>query len=141
MVNESDFIKQLHADIANRQAIYRDPKKFIKHKNLRKIQFKQHRGVISENDFPANAHLGSIYFIKGKNIMGMYCWCDYNHSLYLTTSRFAPRWMCKTEVYNLEFGDPEQIKYYLDGISVLFSPDTAQYLILQFVQSGFDMYI
>jgi hypothetical protein len=141
MSDKSDFIKQLHADIAKQQAIHKDPIKFIKHKNLRKIQFKHQRGAISENDFPFEAYLGSVYLIKGKNIIGMYCWCDCKHSLYLQINRFAPRWICKTELYNLEPGDPEQIKYYLDGMEVLFSSDTAQYLMLQFVHSGFDMYI
>ena len=94
---ESDFIKQLHKDIDKQQIINRDPKKFIKHKNLRKIKFKHDRGSISDEDFPIESSLGSIYLIKGVNIFGMYCWYDYSHSLYLQINKFESRWICKTE--------------------------------------------
>jgi hypothetical protein len=138
---ESDFIKQLCKDIANQQVINNDPKKFIKHKNLRKIKFNNQRNLIIEKDFPIEATLGSIYLIKGVNILGMYCWCDNKYSLYLQINKFVNRWICKTEIYNKANGDPEQLEYYIDGMSILFSSDAAQYLMLQFVQSGFDMYV
>jgi hypothetical protein len=138
---ESDFIKQLHKDIDKQQVIYRDPKNFIKHKNLRKIKFKNKRDSISDEDFPIEASLGSIYLINGVNIIGMYCWYDHNHSLYLQINKFASRWICKTEIYNKAIDDPEKLEYYLDDMDVLFSLDTVQYLMIQFVQSGFDMYV
>lgn len=138
---ESDFIKHLHKDIDKQQIIYSDPKKFIKHKNLRKIKFKHNRDSISVEDFPIESSLGSIYLIKGVNIIRMYCWYDCNHSLYLQINKFTPRWICKTEIYNKAIDDPEKLEYYLDDMDVLFSSDTAHYLMIQFVQSGFDMYV
>jgi hypothetical protein len=138
---ESDFIKQLYKDIDNKHVIYHDPKKFIKYNNLRKIKFKHNPSSISAEDFPVEASIGSIYLIKGVNIIGMYCWYDYKHSLYLQMNKFASRWICKTEIYNKAIDDPEQLEYYIDDMDVLFSSDTAHYLMLQFVQSGFDMYV
>jgi hypothetical protein len=140
-INESDFIKQLYTDIASQHILCADPKKFIKQKNLRKIKLNYQRDLINETNFPIEASLGSIYLIKGVNILGMYCYCDVKHSLYLQISKHNPTWVCKTKIYNKAINDPEQLDYYIDGMDVLFSSDTAHYLMLQFVHSGFDMYV
>ena len=129
---ESNFIKQLYKDIETQQISYTDPKKFIKHKNLQKIKLNIQRNLINETDFPIESSLGSIYLIKGVNILCMYCCYD---------SKCTSQWICKTGIYNKAVGDPEQLEYFTDGVRVLFSLDTAQYLMLQFVQSGFDMYV
>jgi hypothetical protein len=138
---KSDFITQLHKDIATQNELYIDPKKFIKHKNLQKIKLNNQRNLISETDFPIEASLGSIYLIKGVNILGMYCWYDNKYSLYLQINKSEPKWICKTEIYNKSVGDPEKLDYYIDGMDVIFSSDICQYLMLQFIQSGFDMYV
>jgi hypothetical protein len=140
-MTESDFIKQLHKDITTHNILYSNPKKFIKYKNIKQIKLNNQQNLIKELDLPIESFLGSIYLIKDTNILGMYYWCDNKYSSFLQINEFSPQWLCKIKIYNKAIGDPETLEYYLNGLDGSCSSDTAQYLMLQLVRSGFNMYI
>jgi len=132
------LIKRLMFDINNQKKIQSNPEIFIKHRKLKLTKFNKNS---TENDLPVESLLGSVFLIKGLNILEFYSWCDYNHSLYLQINNKQPLWIGKVSIINIEPKDPENIKFLLDGAETIFSPSNWQYFILQFLQSGFQLYI
>lgn len=140
-MTELDFVKQLKNEIKQQQDINSDSKKFIKNRKIKLCKFNQSTHKLTESDLPIESLLGCIFLIKGSNILEFYSWCDYNYSLYLEINKQQPIWIGKVSSINIEFKDPENIKYLLDGFDTFYIPSTWQYFILQWLQSGFQLYI
>jgi hypothetical protein len=141
----SDFIEQLEWNIKKYQKFNSNPKAFIKNRKLKlyNLPKKIHKNInseISENDLPIESLLGNIFLIKGSNILEFYSYCDYNYSLYVQVNKKQPLWIGKVSTINIEYKDPENIKFLLEGSELFYKPSTWQYLILQFLQSGFQIY-
>jgi hypothetical protein len=140
-IKPTNFIKKLLNDIAYYKNITLDINKFIKYKKIKKYNFKKSIDKIDENDLPVDTMLGSIYLIKDSNIIEIYSWYDTAHSLYLEVSRKKSMWLGRIFIINKALNDPENLEYLLTGIKRFYILDELQYLILQFIQSGFDLYI
>ena len=137
----SDFIKQLHYEIEAQKTICQNPQLYIQHKNISLVKFGKKARYIKEDDLPIETLLGSSYLIKGKNILETYAWCDNAHSLHLQISIKRPMWLGKIYIINTEKNDPENVEYLLDGFDIFHSSSNLQYCIINFIQSGFSLYI
>lgn len=136
-----DFITNLLKDISKHKKIQKNSKLFIKHKNIKKFAFNRSINKLDVDDLPIECSLGNSYLIKNNTIIEIYSWCDYAHSMYIQINSFRPTWLAKMNIINVENGDPDNIEYILDGCNVFYSPNCLQYEILQFILSGFILYI
>ena len=137
----TNFIKKLLKDIAYYKNITIDVNKFIKYKNIKKYKFIKSIDKIDENDLPVDTMLGNIYLIKDSNIIEIYSWYDNAHSLYLEVSCKKSMWLGRIFIINKALNDPENLEYLLTGNKLFYILDELQYVIVQFIQSGFDLYI
>lgn len=140
-IKPTNFIKKLLKDIAQYKNITLDVNKFIKYKKIKKYNFIKSKNNIDENDLPIDTMLGSIYLIKDSNIIEMYSWYDTAYSLYLEVSYKKSMWLGRIFIINKALNDPENLEYLLTGIKRFYILDELQYSIVQFIQSGFDLYI
>ena len=140
--NKTDnFIKQLNYDIKYQTNINNSSKKFIKNRKLSQVKFKKKSQYINEDDLPIDAYLGSIYLIKGNNIIECYSYCDYSYSMHLQINNKKALWIAKLDSVNIEHNDPESVEYLLQGSTLFYRPSNYHYFILQFLQSDFQLYI
>ena len=137
----SEFIKQLNDDITKQNTIISDPKLYVKSRKMTLYNFDKTTDKLSEIDLPLQSYLGCLLLIKNSNIIEFYCFCDSSHSLYLQVIKKQPLWIGNVTDINIEPSDPEHIKYLLDGNDVFYNLSNYQYFILQFLQSGFKLYI
>jgi hypothetical protein len=137
---QTDFIKQLYADIDTCNKVNQNPKLFIKHKKLRQHIFNKNIQYIDEDDLPIETIFGSSYLIKGNNILETYAWCDNSYSLYLQIKVKRPMWICNISIVNKDKSDSENLDFLLDGCDVFHSSSNLQYIIVQFIQCGFSLY-
>jgi hypothetical protein len=136
-----DFIKQLNYDIKCQTDINSSSKKIIKNRKLSQVKFKKNTQYIDEGDLPIESYLGSIYLIKGNNIIKCYSYCDYTHSMYLQINKKKSIWIAKLDSVNIEPNDPESVEYLLQGATLFYHPGNYHYFILQFLQSDFKLYV
>ena len=134
------MINMLKFDIQIQQTIHKNHKLFIKHRQIKLHKFKKKIYLLNENDLPIQAYLGSVFLIKGNNIIECYSWCDNNFSLYLQINKKIPIWIGKFIIINIENEDLENIKFLLDGNEIIYAPSEYQQLIIHFIQSGFRLY-
>ena len=134
-------IKQLYRDIQKTKTIHTNSDIFIKHNNISLHIFTKKTQLLSECDLPTQSLLGSVILIKGDNIIEFYSWCDCNYSRYIQINRTDPIWVCKTTIINIAERDPDNIRFLMDGNECMYHQDNVQYLMLQFIQDGFKLYI
>jgi hypothetical protein len=134
-------IQRLHADMRARDRINRDSAKFISYHGLVLHDFGKKLKKNREDDLPMQAHLGSVYMIKGNNILHFYSYCDHAHSLHMQINATRPLWLCKTDIVNVVDGDPEHMRFILEGMEIIYSCDNLNYLLLDLVNNGFSIYI
>lgn len=137
--NDKEFIEQLYSDIDKQNTINKNPKLFIRKKNIKHHKFRKSKLI--EEDLPIQTLLGSVFLIKDTNIIECYSWCDYKHSMYIQINHYRNLWMGKFDIINLDSTDSENIKFMLDGNDVIYQPSNYQYMILQFIESGFKLYV
>jgi hypothetical protein len=137
----SDFIKQLNYDIKCQTDINSSSKKFIKNRKLSQVKFKKNKQYIYADDLPIESYLGSMYLIKGNNIIECYSYCEYAYSMYLQINKKNSIWVSKLHSVNIEPNDPESIEYLLQGATLFYCPGNYHYFILQFLQSDFKLYV
>ena len=140
-IKPTNFIKKLLKDIAYYKNITLDVNKFIKHKKIKKYKFNKSINKIDETDLPVDTMLGSVYLIKGSNIIEIYSWYDTAYSLYLEVAYKKSMWLGRIFIINKALNDPENLEYLLTGSKRFYVLDELQYLIVQFIQSGFELYI
>lgn len=140
-MSETNFIKQLQSDIKKYKKIQSNPKLFIKSRNARLYKLTKPANKLTEQDLPIQTLLGSVFLIKNDNILEFCSYCDYNHSMYLQITKKQPLWIGLVNIINLEHKDHENIKFLLDGCEKFYSPSNYQYFIIQFLHSGFQLYI
>ena len=140
-----EFIQQLNSDIDRQKKINANPKEFIKSRNIILYNRTKTKNLIHHNiteiDLPIEASLGTIFLIKGANILELHSYCDYNYSIYLQINTKQPAWIGKVAIINIAPKDPENIKFLLDGSDTFYQPSNWYYLIIQFLQSGFQLYL
>ena len=142
-------MKTLLNDISAYSAIAKNSKLFIKHRNLKYYKFKNvsnRRNMrthqkIKEKDLPYNILLGSSFLIKGCNIIEIYAYCDYMRSLYIPITRYRDGWVCNIDVVNIQEGDPENIKSFIDGYERIITPSVLEYFMVELLNDGFSLYI
>jgi hypothetical protein len=132
-----NFIDQLNYDIRQKQTNNKDSKLFIKNKNLTKYSINHEN--ITNIDLPIDAYLGSIFLIKGNNIIQCYCWCDYDHSMYLQICEKNPKWIGNINIINLEKCD--YVKKYLYDKKILHLPSNYHHVIIELLNNGFTIYL
>lgn len=135
-----DFTKRLKVDIDKQLKVNSDAKLFIQKKKISLFKFKKNINRIDENELPVEVLLGSVYLIKGDNIIECYSYCDNSYSMYLQINKKQPVWIAKINPVNIELNDPEKVRYFLQGCSVFYLPSNYQYFIIQFLESGFQLY-
>ena len=138
---ESYQIKLLVADINKQKKIYSNPDLFIKNRGIVLHTFKKSLNNLTECDLPTQTLLGSVFIIKESNILEFYSYCHCNYSMFVTANKKTSLWIGKTNIINMEKKDPENIKFIMDGYETFYKPSNFQYLILQFLQSGFRLYV
>jgi hypothetical protein len=134
-----NFIDQLNYDIQQKQINNNDSKLFIKNKNLTKYSIKNKNENIINTDLPIGAYLGSIFLIKDNNIIQCYCWCDWEHSMYLQICEKNPKWIGNINVINLE--KAPYVKKYLHDKKILHLPSNYHHVIIELLKYGFQLYI
>ncbi len=134
-------MKKLLRDISKHKKLIKTTDDFIKLKNIKKYNFKKRASLIDENDLPINTIMGSTYLIKGNNIIEIYSWYDVSHSLCLQISLIKSTWMSKVFIVNKEVNDPDNIEFILEGSKIFYASTELNYLILQFIQDGFNLYV
>jgi len=139
--DQTEFIKQLNAEINIHTKINNSPKLFINHKNLKLHRFNKSPKYINEDDLPIQTLLGSSYLIKGDNILEIYSWCDKAYSMHLQFSIYRPKWLGEIHIINKELHDPEKLEYILDGCDSFQDSTDLQYFIISFLKEGFLLYI
>lgn len=137
---ESEFIKQLNYEIEIQKTINNNPRLFIKNRCIILHKFKKKLHLLEENDLPTQTLLGSVFLINGKNIIECYSYCDYNYSFYIQINRKQPMWIGRLNIINKSDKYPEHMEYLLEE-SNIYRPSNYQYLLLQFIQSGFSLYV
>ena len=130
----------LFQDIDDYKKIKHNAKLFIHHKNIKLHRIKN-KLKIQESDLPNETLLGSVFLIKGNNIIECYAWCDFDYSMYVQINQSGSAWRGSIDAVNIEEGDPHNIEFMLDGGNSYMRPSIYQYGILQFIQSGFDLYV
>jgi hypothetical protein len=140
-ISTDDFMNQLNYEICQNDSLNKNPKLFIKKRNITPYKFKKSSFNLQEDDLPIQTLLGSVFLIKNDNIIECYSWCDYNHSMYIQINRKYNMWIGKLDAINIDQSDSSNIKFILDGSDIFDRPDNYQYIILQFLQSGFKLYI
>jgi hypothetical protein len=140
-LEQCDFINQLYYEINVQTEIQHNPQIFIQHKKIKIYNFKKNTQYIEEDDLPNDILLGSSYLIKGDNILETYSWCDNEHSLYLQINVKKPMWLGKISIVNIDARDSENLEFLLDGFTKFYTPSNLQYSIINFIQSGFSLYI
>jgi hypothetical protein len=138
---DTKFIEQLYADIDKQSIINKNPKLFIQKRNIKEYNFQKKILKLDEEDLPIQSLMGSIFLIKNTNIIECYSWCDYKNSKYVQINNFRAVWISKFDIINLDDADSENIKFMLDGNDIIYQPSVYQYIILQFIKSGFQIYI
>lgn len=144
-----EFIQQLNFNIDLQKKINANPKAFIKSRNITLYNCTKTKSNkiylnhcnITENDLPIEASLGTVFLIKGANILELHSYCDYNYSIYLQINTKQPAWIGKVAIINIAPKDPENIKFLLDGSDTFYQPSNWYYLIIQFLHSGFQLYL
>ena len=137
-----DFIEQLHSDIAKYKKINTNASLYIKHYDLKKIKFNVANIYLRDKDLPVESVLGTVYLIKGNNIMYFYSYIESGYSPRLEINMNISRWVCKSDVVNMDDDDPENlydiIRYYGD----IRDPEYLGLIILGYLMNkGFDLYI
>ena len=135
------FIKKLINDINDYKKITQNVDNFIKYKNIKIYKFKKNIKKLDNNDLPIDTVFGSLYLVKGSNILEIYSWYDIDRSAYLQISLKKPMCISKIFIINKEVNDPENLEFILDGCKTCYGQSEIQYLILQFLQTGFIMYV
>jgi hypothetical protein len=136
-----DDIKQLYIEINEQHKINSNAVKFIKYKNITPYKFNKKNNTVCGTDLPIQARSGSIYLIKGNNILHFYSYCDNAFSLHMQFNIHRPMWICKPNIINTEHGDPERLNFLMDGTETIYSYDNLEYLLLDFIHVGFNVYI
>ena len=136
-----EFIFQLNYEIQQQNDINKNPKLFINKRKIFPHKFKKSIFKVVEEDLPIQTLLGSVFLIKNDNIIECYSWCDYNHSMYIQINKKYNIWIGKIHMINLDSSDSENVKFLLDNSDVFYRPSNYQYMILQFIQSGFQLYV
>lgn len=139
--HKSCFIKTLVSEINKQKEISSDSYKFIKNKNLVLYNFGKKHINVSEDDLPTNTILGSSYLIKKNTILEIYSWCDSSYSFYIQLNIKRPAWISKIDIVNCENNDPCNVNYMLNGSEIFDDPDILQYMIAQFINDGFSLYL
>ena len=134
-----DFIKKLMYDIETQKKIQTNPSLYIKQNNLKLYKF--NKTDINEGDIPIQCSLGRSCLIKGENIIEIYSWCEYKHSLYLQINKMKPMWLANIQIINTAENDPENLEFILDGFDNFYLPSSLQYEIIQFIEMGFELFI
>ncbi len=132
-----DFIAELNHDITAYKKIKSNAKLFIAHKNLRPVKLPQRKP--QEKDLPTQATVGDIYLIKGDSIIQYYSYWE-NLSLHTQVNFTKPLWICRIDIINAAPGDPEHLRFMLEGCEVLYNIETAHYSMLGFLEAGFQLY-
>jgi len=134
-----EFIQKLMYDIERQKKINTNPSLYIKQNKLKPYIFNKLN--INENDIPIQCSLGRSCLIKGENIIEIYSWCDYSHSLYAQINKMKPVWLAEIQIINLAENDPENLEFILDGFDSFYLPSSLQYEIIQFIEMGFELFI
>lgn len=134
-------IQRLYEEMNARGQINRDSKKFIAHHGLILHDSGKKQKKIQEVDIPMQAHLGSVYLIKGNNIVHFYSYCDHAYSLNMQFNAVRPLWLCKSDIVNVEKGDPEHIQFILGGMDIIYSLDNLNYMLMDLANNGFLFYV
>ena len=138
-IRMDEFIKKLLYDIETQKKINTNPSLYINQNKL--IPYIFNKSNINENDIPIQCTLGSSCLIKGKNIIEIYSWCDYRHSLYIQINKMKPVWLAKIRIINTAENDPENLEFILDGFDSFYLPSSLHYEIIQFIEMGFELFI
>lgn len=139
--HQNSFIDDLLNEINHQKNIQLNHKLFIKNRGIKLYTFTKSRQKITTHDLPIQTLIGSVFLIKGNNILEFYSYCDNNHSLYMQLNVKKPLWIGIVDIIFLHQSDPENIKFLLDGYQKFFIPSNFQYFIMQFLQSGFQLYL
>ena len=138
---KSCFMKALILEINKQKEILSDSRKFIKNKNLTMYNFGKKYINVTEADLPTDTILGSSYLIKKNTILEIYSWCDSSYSFYIQLNIKRPTWISKIDIISCENNDPNNVNYILNGSKTFDDPDTLQYMIAQFINDGFSLYL
>lgn len=138
----STLINQLNRDIYQYNNIKKKSKSYIKYKNLQKKHFKVNRNVIRIVDLPIEYILGTIYLIKGNNIICFYSYIDPTYSARIEINIKINTWLCRIEVVNVEGGDPENLNELIKYYDLIRDSEYLGLIILDYIiNKGFDLYI
>jgi hypothetical protein len=130
---------KLLKDISNYKQSIANATTFIKNKNIKLYKFNKIK--INEKDLPYNLYMGSNYLIKNNNIINMYAYCSYKHSLSEKINAHCNTWICTIDIINIQEGDPENLTFLIDESEYTFHPSILEYFVLDFVQAGFSLYV
>lgn len=125
-------------DIDNFLKIKTNAKRYIQFRKLRK---KGLRKKIDENDLPIQSNIGSLFLIKGNNIIEFYAYIDPCTSIYLTHSVTKKKWIGTVNKINISDGDPHNLHYTLKYCDRVHYRDSYKYLITSLYNDGFEMYV
>jgi hypothetical protein len=134
-------MKRLKKAMVKRETINQTPALFIKDRCISWHKFNKKNSCIKPEDLPIETAIGSSYLIKNSNIIEIYCWCDPSYSTYLQIAVRQPSWLGKVNIVNIEPNDPECLEFLLSGYDIFYSCDNIQYLISNFINSGFLLYL
>ena len=137
-----DFIAQLNKDIAHHEKINKNASMYIKHGNLKKVKFHVANSYLRDKDLPVDAVLGTVYLIKGNNIMYFYSYIDPEFSYHIEVNMKRPRWLSISEVVNMDTGDPENLNEIIKYYGTIYDQEYLGLVILGYLMNkGFDLYI
>jgi hypothetical protein len=134
-------MNQLNYEMRQQNIINKNPKLFINNRKISPYKFKKSIFKIEEDDLPIQTLLGSSFLIKNDNIIECYSYCDYNRSMYVQINKRHNTWVGILDIINLDSVDSENVKFLLNGSDIFYRPSNYQYIILQFIQSGFQLYV
>ncbi len=134
-----DKLDELFNDINKYKTIRKSAKKYIKYRNLKKVNICK-RNII-EDDLPIQADIGSLFLINGDNIVEFYAYYDPCMTVSIKHSFKRSLWVGTVKPINITNGDNYNLKFILDGCEKIYYADTYKYLIISLYGDGFQMYV
>jgi len=94
--------KETLKKIEETKMLYKNPKLFIKKRDLVRVQTKKN---ISAEDLPIQLGLGTVYFIHDASILESYSWVDYNYSMSMAMNYHQAAWFNEVHIHSINPND------------------------------------
>jgi hypothetical protein len=102
--------------------------------------FVQERGLMQIKTLTPYIDLGTIFLIKGNNIIEFYSYYDVDRSLYVEINYKLGIWIGNVNIINITNGDPENINFMLGSVYDYYNKDNYKMVIKYFIENGFIAY-